>query len=65
MLFAQEGAKVVVAAWRQTELAALVRDIQEAGGPAVALAGDVKEEAHAEALVELEVTEFRSRKKRR
>jgi NAD(P)-dependent dehydrogenase (short-subunit alcohol dehydrogenase family) len=52
-LFADEGAKVVVAARRQNELDALVEEITEAGGEAVALAGDVKDEAFARALVEL------------
>ncbi|HXR26025.1 MAG TPA: SDR family NAD(P)-dependent oxidoreductase, partial [Candidatus Binataceae bacterium] len=41
-LFAREGAKVVVGARRQAELNALVAEITEAGGSAVALAGDVR-----------------------
>lgn len=53
LLFAREGARVVVAARRQTELDALVAEIQTAGGQAVALAGDVREEAYAQALVAL------------
>jgi NAD(P)-dependent dehydrogenase (short-subunit alcohol dehydrogenase family) len=57
-LFAQEGAKVVVAARRQAELNALVEEITQAGGHAVAHAGDVKEEAFAKALVELAVGRF-------
>jgi NAD(P)-dependent dehydrogenase (short-subunit alcohol dehydrogenase family) len=57
-LFAQEGAKVVVAARRQSELGALVEEITHAGGHAVALAGDVKNEAFAKALVELAVSRF-------
>lgn len=52
-LFAREGAKVVVAARCQAELDALVKEITQAGGHAVALAGDVKDEAYAHALVEL------------
>ena len=52
-LFSSEGAKVVVAARRQPELDALVKEITQAGGQAVALAGDVKDEAFAKALVEL------------
>ncbi|MFO1352359.1 MAG: SDR family oxidoreductase [Gammaproteobacteria bacterium] len=51
-LFAREGAKVVVGARRQAELDALVADIADTGGEAVALAGDVKDEAFANALVE-------------
>ena len=52
-LFSSEGAKVVAAARRQPELDALVKEITQAGGQAVALAGDVKDEAFAKALVEL------------
>ncbi len=54
-LFAREGAKVVVAARRQAELNALVKEITQEGGHAVALAGDVKEETFAKALVELAI----------
>lgn len=50
-LFAAEGAKVVVAARRQAELDALVDEIAETGGEAVALSGDVKDEGLAKALV--------------
>lgn len=57
-LFAREGAKVVVAARRQPELDALVEEITQAGGHAVALAGDVKDEAFAQALVGLAVGRF-------
>jgi NAD(P)-dependent dehydrogenase (short-subunit alcohol dehydrogenase family) len=57
-LFADEGAKVVVGARRRTELDELVAEIVAAGGEAVAHAGDVKEEACAEALVTLATREF-------
>lgn len=57
-LFAREGAKVVAAARRQPELDVLVEEITHAGGHAVALAGDVKDEAYAKALVELAVDRF-------
>ena len=57
-LFAREGAKVVVAARRQPELDALVEEITQAGGHAVALAGEVKDEAFAKALVELAIGRF-------
>jgi NAD(P)-dependent dehydrogenase (short-subunit alcohol dehydrogenase family) len=50
-LFAAEGAKVVVGARRETELASLVDEIKANGGTAVALAGDVRSEAYAQALV--------------
>ncbi|GAB2894414.1 SDR family oxidoreductase [Uliginosibacterium flavum] len=57
-LFAREGACVVLAARRKPELDALVDEITRAGGCAVALAGDVREEAFAQALVELAVGHF-------
>jgi NAD(P)-dependent dehydrogenase (short-subunit alcohol dehydrogenase family) len=57
-LFAEEGAKVVVTARRRTELDALVTEIEEAGGAAVAVAGDVRDEALAEVLVETAVGHF-------
>jgi NAD(P)-dependent dehydrogenase (short-subunit alcohol dehydrogenase family) len=57
-LFAREGARLVVAARRQPELDALVEEITQAGGHAVALAGDVKDEAFAKALVELAIGRF-------
>lgn len=57
-LFAREGAKSVVGARRQPELTALVAEIAEAGGSAAALAGDVKDETFAKALVELAMSKF-------
>ncbi len=59
-LFAQEGAKVVVAARRQAALDSLVDEIAEAGGQAVAVAGDIKDEATAKALVEVALGRFGS-----
>ena len=53
LLFAREGARIVAAARRQAELDALTAEIAEDGGEAVALAGDVNDEAYARALVEL------------
>src|SRR6476620_11413455 len=57
-LFAAEGAKVVVGARRESELASLVAEIKASGGTAVALAGDVRSEAYAQALVALAVKTF-------
>ncbi|PCK06982.1 MAG: short-chain dehydrogenase [Alteromonadaceae bacterium] len=57
-LFAQQGAKVVVAARRQHELDTLVEEIVSAGGTAKALAGDVTKEQYAKALVELAIKEY-------
>lgn len=50
-LFAAEGARVVVGARRQAELDSLVAEIRDAGGEAVAIAGDVRSEAYQQALV--------------
>lgn len=57
-VFAREGAHVVVGARRQPSLDALVEEITSEGGDAVALAGDVQEEAYAQALVELAITQY-------
>ena len=57
-LFAAEGARLVVGARRQGELDALVAELQAAGGEAVALAGDVRSEEYARALVALAVERF-------
>jgi NAD(P)-dependent dehydrogenase (short-subunit alcohol dehydrogenase family) len=57
-LFAAEGAKVVLGARRLPELEELVAEIESAGGNAVALVGDVREEAYARALVDTAVERF-------
>ncbi|HVJ43910.1 MAG TPA: SDR family oxidoreductase [Dongiaceae bacterium] len=57
-LFAAEGAKVVVGARRASELESLVAEIETAGGAAVALAGDVRSEDYAKALVALAVKTY-------
>ncbi|MYN44488.1 SDR family oxidoreductase [Pseudoduganella sp. FT93W] len=58
LLFAAEGAKLVVGARRDAELQKLVGEIIEAGGEAVALAGDVRSEDYATALVALAVQRY-------
>jgi NAD(P)-dependent dehydrogenase (short-subunit alcohol dehydrogenase family) len=58
LLFASEGAKIIVGARRASELDRLVTEIQAAGGEAVALAGDVRSEAYAQDLVALAVRRF-------
>ncbi|MEC3764454.1 MULTISPECIES: SDR family oxidoreductase [Cupriavidus] len=58
LLFAAEGAKLVVGARRQAELDSLVAQIREAGGEAVALPGDVRSEDYASALVALAVERY-------
>lgn len=57
-LFAAEGAMVVVGARRADELDRLVAEIASEGGQAVALAGDVRDETYAKALVDLAVARF-------
>jgi NAD(P)-dependent dehydrogenase (short-subunit alcohol dehydrogenase family) len=57
-LFAAEGARVVVGARREAELASLVGEIEAGGGQAAALAGDVRSEAYAKAMVALAVEKF-------
>lgn len=52
-LFAREGASIVAVARRQAELERLVAAIEADGGRAVPLAGDVRDEALAEAAVAL------------
>jgi NAD(P)-dependent dehydrogenase (short-subunit alcohol dehydrogenase family) len=57
-LFAQEGARVVVCARGRPGLDALVKEIEAAGGEAVAVTGDVADEATATALVETATEHF-------
>jgi len=57
-LFAAEGARLVVGARREAELASLTAEIQAEGGTAVALAGDVRTEDYAKALVTLAAERF-------
>jgi NAD(P)-dependent dehydrogenase (short-subunit alcohol dehydrogenase family) len=58
MLFAARGARVVVGARRGEALATLVTEIDRLGGQAIALAGDVKDEPYAKALVDLAVEQY-------
>ncbi len=58
LLFAQQGARVVVGARRGDKLDTLVKEITETGGEAASLAGDVTEESYAKALVALAQTRF-------
>lgn len=58
LLFAAEGAKVVIGARRQAELDELAGEIAAAGGQAAVLAGDVRSEDYAKALVALAVERF-------
>jgi NAD(P)-dependent dehydrogenase (short-subunit alcohol dehydrogenase family) len=58
LVFAEEGAAVVVSARRQDELDAVVAMIQATGGRAVAVAGDVRDEALARSLVDAAARNF-------
>ncbi len=58
ILFAQQGAKVVVGARRAAELEAVVAEISRAGGHAIAVCGDVKDEAFARELAREAVGRF-------
>jgi NAD(P)-dependent dehydrogenase (short-subunit alcohol dehydrogenase family) len=57
-LFAEQGASVVLAARRREELESLAAEIAGEGGNARALAGDVRDETYAKALVELATSAF-------
>jgi NAD(P)-dependent dehydrogenase (short-subunit alcohol dehydrogenase family) len=57
-LFAEEGAALVLAARRTEVLESVAAQIRRSGGKVVARAGDVREEAHAEALVSLALESF-------
>jgi NAD(P)-dependent dehydrogenase (short-subunit alcohol dehydrogenase family) len=58
LLFAAEGAKVVLGARRAAELKDLACEIDARGGSALFLAGDVREERYAQALVALAVQRY-------
>jgi len=57
-LFAQEGARVIVAARRKKELDLLAEEISREGGEAKTLAGDVTQESYAKALVDFSIQEY-------
>jgi NAD(P)-dependent dehydrogenase (short-subunit alcohol dehydrogenase family) len=58
LLFAAEGANVILGARRSAELETLAGTINQGHGRAVFLAGDVKDEGYADALVDLALKEF-------
>lgn len=58
LLFASEGADLVLGARRPAELGALAETINRGNGRALYLAGDVKDEGFADALVDLAKKEF-------
>ena len=58
LLFATEGANVVLGARRETELERIAGQINQSNGHALTLVGDVQDPAYAQALVDLAVAEF-------
>ncbi len=58
LLFARQGAALVLGARREPLLAELVEEIRREGGRALAVAGDVRDEAFAERLTATAVGEF-------
>lgn len=58
LLFAREGAAVIASGRRQGELDALVAEIEAAGGRAHALAGNVRDDSHAQGLVDAATARF-------
>ncbi|WP_280192741.1 SDR family oxidoreductase [Delftia sp. PS-11] len=57
-LFAAAGARLVLTARREAELQALAADIQAQGGEALAIAGDIRDEALAQELVQAATARF-------
>lgn len=57
-LFSQAGASVVLSGRRSEELADVVTEIKGAGGSAVSVTGDVRDESHARKLVDTAIEEF-------
>lgn len=60
LLFARQGARLVLAARRGQELDRVRSEIEAGGGEAAVLAGDVADETYAAALVDLAVSRFGS-----
>ena len=58
LLFASKGANVVLGARRENELKTLAGQIEQSNGHAAYLAGDVREETYAQALVALAEQRF-------
>ena len=58
LAMAREGARLVLGARGRERLEDVAEEIRQAGGQARALAGDVQDEAYAQALVELAVSAF-------
>jgi len=57
-IFANEGARVIIGARRKDKLDVLKDKINNDGGQVMVLAGDVKDEAYAQSLVDLAINKF-------
>jgi len=57
-LFAREGARLILSGRRRTALDQLVAEIEAEGGEAFAIDGDVRDEIHAQSLVEAATEKF-------
>jgi NAD(P)-dependent dehydrogenase (short-subunit alcohol dehydrogenase family) len=58
MVFASEGAKIVVAGRNETSLKETVNKVEKAGGEAIAVITDVAEQAHANNLIEQTIEKY-------
>lgn len=58
LLFAKQGAQVAVAARRETEVHAVVEEIQVAGGVAIGVPTDISDAAQVSSMVETVTSEF-------
>lgn len=58
LLFARQGAKIVLSARGRERLDAVAGEVRAEGGTAIAVSGDVSEEAHHQALVAAAQAEF-------
>ncbi|QCR25091.1 SDR family NAD(P)-dependent oxidoreductase [Pontibacter sp. SGAir0037] len=56
--FASEGAKVVVAGFAEDPVEDVVKEIQSAGGTAIAFTGDISTEANAKNCVNLAISQY-------
>lgn len=59
-LFAKEGARLVLGARRKARLDSIVAEIEQQGGAAISVAGDVRDESYAKELVDSAVSHFGS-----
>lgn len=57
-LFAREGAQLIITARGQAGLDVVAAEIERDGGKALAIAGDVSDEAHAKRLVDIAMERF-------